>query len=204
MFENLRAAFREAVKNFHDELGRDRIPEAVDQLLYAMKQEITDAKTRLHDLKDGIERARADAQKEAAEASTARRREGMARGIGDGETADIAAEYAKKHERRREVLEQKARALEDEFKVRESEIEDMMGQLREAMKQRQTLASTAGRAQALDSIQGGNDLFDELDRMSDRIGESGAEELDRELEAMQERSSVENRLEELKRRMGRD
>ena len=55
MFENLRTAFREAVDNFKDEMGRDQVPETVDRLLKGMVDEATDAKTRLRDLEKGIE-----------------------------------------------------------------------------------------------------------------------------------------------------
>ena len=44
MFDSLRDAFREAVSNFRDEIGRDDVPEAVDKLLVGMRQEVTDTK----------------------------------------------------------------------------------------------------------------------------------------------------------------
>lgn len=216
MFENLRAAFRDAVKNFKDELDRDQVPEAVDRLLLGMKAEVTDAKARLHDLEEAIRRARAEAAREAREVETCRRRESMARSIGDEETARIAAEYGAKHERRREVLEEKAQALEKELELRRSEIEEMLEKIRQAQKERDALSATAGRTQARESIRGSQDLFDELDRMAEEMvgGEHRdedelARDIDLELGSGPERprgpgTDLEARLAELKRRMGKD
>ncbi len=53
MFENLRSAFREAVSNFKDELGRDEVPEAVDELLKGMQIEVTDCQTQVKSLEEG-------------------------------------------------------------------------------------------------------------------------------------------------------
>ena len=224
MFEDLRAAFREAVKNFRDELNRDEIPEAVDRLVYGMKRETAEAKVRQHDLEDGIRRARAEAEREASEAETCRRREALARRIGDEETARIAGEYAAKHERRREVLEQKADALARELELRSGEIEEMTQQIREAERRRDTLSATAGRTQARESVRAGDGLFDELDRMADqmtssdqerRAGDDLLDDLDRELDrdvyegaepsaAPDPRTDMDARLAELKRRMGQE
>lgn len=42
MFDELRAAFKEAIDNFNTELGRDQISESVDKLLIGMKGEIAE------------------------------------------------------------------------------------------------------------------------------------------------------------------
>jgi phage shock protein A len=164
MFESLRAAFREAIRNFKHELHRDEVPEVVDRLVSGMKHEAADAKTRLRELEDGIQKARAEAGREAQEADTCRRRERMAKNIGDGETAKIAAEFAEKHERRRQVLEQKADALAREIELRRAEVDEMLAKIREAEKSRDGLAASVGRRQARESVRAGDDLFDELDR----------------------------------------
>jgi phage shock protein A len=219
MFENLRNAFREAVDNFNKELNRDAVPEAIDGLLKGMRDEVTDAKTRLHDLEEGIRRARAEAEREGRELETCRRRETMAEKIGDDETAQIAREYGEKHARRKEVLEKKAAALEEELRIRRAEIEEMLDKIREAQKNRDTLAATAGRASARESIRGTEDLFDELDRMAERISgdderRKAADEILRDLDSDESDlhldlddpyrppPDVDSRLEELKRRMG--
>jgi phage shock protein A len=174
MFEALRQAFKDAIRNFRQELHRDEIPEEVDRIVSGMRNEAAEAKVRLRDLEDGIARARAEAQVEAKEADTCRRREQMARKIGDEETAKIAGEFAEKHERRRQVLEQKAQALEQELQLRRSEVDDMLGKIKEAERSRDTLSAAAGRTQARQSVRSGDALFDELDRMADLMGGSGS------------------------------
>ena len=221
MFDDLVDAFRQAVRNFKDELGRDQVPGAVDRILLAMRSEVTEAQARLHELEEGVLRARSEAAKEAAEVETCRRRERMAREIGDAETERLAAEHAGRHERRRVVLEQKAHALEEEVQIRRSEVQEMMDGIRQAEKQRGTLSATAGRTQARERVQG-NELFDELDRMVDQMGggdeadadarpsaEELLDDLDREIErgAAGRRGAgpdLDARLAELKRRMGRE
>lgn len=221
MFENLRAAFREAVDNFKKELTRDEVPEAVDRLLHGMREEVTDAKTRLHDLQEAIRRALAEAGREKRELETCERRERMAAQIGDEDTARVAGEFAQKHRERKEVLEQKAVALQKELDLREREIEGMLKQIKEAQKKRDTLAAEVGRGSAREAIRESRGLFDELDRMADRMGDEGrqadaAEELYRDTAAEdwdsdlgletepppRQETDVDARLAELKRRMG--
>ncbi|NNF26389.1 MAG: hypothetical protein HKN73_04090 [Gemmatimonadetes bacterium] len=216
MFENLRRAFKEAVDNFKTELNRDEVPEAVDRLLKGMEREATDVKANLEGLRSQMDQARARAEKEAAEAETCRRREEMARGIGDEETARIAAEYAEKHLNRCKVLTEKADAIQAEIELQEREFAQMVEQIKEARKNRNALAAQAGRAQARDSITGADDLFGELDRMAEKItGEGHAAEAARSAsgdyldaddfdEALGQRGEdvLDARLEELKRRMG--
>jgi phage shock protein A len=146
----------------------------------------------------------------------------MARKIGDEETASIAAEFAEKHERRKQVLEQKAQALEQELELRRAEVEDMIGRIKEAERSRDGLAAAAGRTQARDSVRGGDALFDELDRMADLMGGGPKDrpsaddvlaDLDRELDAKAydeelaprpAQQDMDEKLAELKRRMARD
>ena len=101
MFEDLRQAFREAVDNFKDELGRDDVPEAVSRLLREMKREAADTKAEIRRLEEAIQGAVAEAEKEKGHGETCRRREKMALDISDEETARLASQYAEKHEHRR-------------------------------------------------------------------------------------------------------
>jgi len=169
MFDNLREAFREAVDNFKDELGRDEIPEAVSRLLREMKREAADTKAEIRRLDEAIRGAIEGAEKEKGEGKTCRRREKMALDISDEETARVAAEYAEKHEHRRSVLEHKAVALKEELDMREVEFADMIETIKDAEKNRDGLTATAGRATARNSIEEADDLFSQLDRFADEI-----------------------------------
>ncbi len=174
MFDNLRQAFREAVDNFKDELGRDDVPEAVSRLLREMKREAADTKAEIRRLEEAIRGAIDKAEKEKGEAKTCRRREKMALDISDEETAGVAREYAEKHEHRRSVLERKALALKEELDMREEEFGEMIEAIKEADENRDALKATAGRASARNSIDEADDLFSQLDRIADEIGEDDA------------------------------
>ena len=216
MFDNLRNAFREALENFNKELSRDQVPEAVDSLLAGMRSEVVEAQARVRELEAQITRATAEAEREKAEAETARRRGKMAEGIGDAETAKVALEYAAAREERQRVLEQKAAAMKQELAIRAREVEEMLVKVKEAQASRDGLAATAGRAGARESLHAADDLFSELDRMAEKIGhedaqaEAAEEFADLDLGADPDFApppppevDLDERLEELKRRMGR-
>ncbi|GMR12486.1 MAG: hypothetical protein BMS9Abin29_0675 [Gemmatimonadota bacterium] len=223
MFENLRRAFHEAVDNFKEELDRDHVPEAVDRLLRGMKDETADAQAYVRRLESEIETTLRKVEKEAKSAATCRRRERMAREIADEETATLAEEYAVKHEERHRVLEQKAAVLTEELTGRRAEVQDMLAAIKQAAKNRDTLAASAGRNQARSSLSAADELFDQLDRMETAIehddarqraerdvgdldfGTSPADDSEfDDLGSMDPEAEAEARLEELKRRMGKD
>jgi chromosome segregation ATPase len=213
MFENLRNAFREAVENFNKELARDQVPETVDRLLKGMRDEVADAKVQIRELEDQIARTDAEVEREKGEVTTARRRGKMAQDIGDTETSEIATQYAARHEERHRVLEQKAAALRQELELRRNEVEEMMEKVKEAQSKRDSLAATTGRSGARQTLH-----FAELDRMAEKIGAEDARA--RAAEAMDEvdlegvgdyeppprapEPDIDERLAELKRRMGKE
>lgn len=211
MFDNLRRAFREAVENFHQEVGRDQVPEMVDSLVRGMEREAVDAKAALDGLKRELERARKAAEAEGREVETCGRREAMAREIGDQETAEVAAEFGARHAERRRVLSEKADAIEAEIRLRDSEYREMLKQIKEAQAKRSAMAATAGRTRARSSLSDPDDLFGEFDRMAEKVGGEDATAegvrdaagFDRELGASRRERTADARLDELKRRMGR-
>ena len=174
MFDNLRRAFREAVDNFQEELGRGDVPEAVDDLLRQMKREAADTKAHVSRLDSERKRTIREAEKAKREAETCRRREKMAIGIDDDETATLAREFAEKHERRHTVLEHKSVALQEELEMRRGEFTEMIEAIKDAEINRETLTATTGRTSARNSLEGVDDLFSELDRIANEIGDEDA------------------------------
>ena len=169
MFEDLRAAFREALDNFNKELRRENVSETADRLLVGMKNEIADEKVQIRDLEAQHEKALAGARREREAGATARRREKMARDIGDEETADVAAEHATRHESHHALLEKKAAAIAEEIEFRRGNVDEMIEKFSEARQKRDALSATAGRAGARRSFAEADDLFGELDRMAEKI-----------------------------------
>jgi len=224
MFDDLRAAFREALDNFDKELRRDQVPETVDRLLVGMKKQLADELAEVRGLEAEVEKATAAAAREKDAGATCRRREQMARGIGDEETAALAAQHALKHEGHQAVLERKAQAIREELDFRRKTVEEMTAQLNVAIEKRGALGATTGRAGARQAISEADDLFSELDRMAEKMtGESrraeaaealgsidleGGEVADYDLALdgpppAREPLDVDAALAELKRRMGK-
>lgn len=223
MFEDLRAAFREALDNFNKELKRDQVPETVDRLLVGMKNELIDEKAQVRGLEEELEKATAASQREKEAGLTCRRREKMARDIGDEETANLAAQHAAKHEGHHAVLGKKAQAIREELAFRRQSVEEMTAQLNDAIEKRGSLGATAGRMGARGAISEADDLFSELDRMAEKMtGESARAGAAESLDALdldggeiadydvvmdepppREQLDVDAALAELKRRMGR-
>jgi phage shock protein A len=221
MFDDLRAAFREALDNFNKELRRDHVSETADRLLVGMKNEIADEKVQVSTLQSQLEKTLGDSSRVSELAATCRRRERMARDIGDEETATVAAQHAIKHEGHQAVLERKAQAIREELEFRRRNVDEMITKFTEAKQQRDALSATAGRSEARDSFAEADDLFSELDRMAEKIeGErrtvdasealddldSGEDEFDYDVsvDTQQEKElEVDAALAELKRRMGR-
>jgi hypothetical protein len=142
-------------------------------------------------LRDGLDKARYRLKVEERELETVRRRKGLAEGIGDRQTVDIAAKYEQMHAERVEILRQKVAAEEAELVLAERDVSQMSAELKAV------LAGTdpRGAGSVIDSPDvaaadsaGIGDEIDSLGRARDRA--------DREADAAR-------RLDELKRRMGK-
>ena len=173
MFEDFRRAWREAVANFWLEVRADE-----DGNARAVYREVARARTQLEELDAGIADAARRMREEREQAAVCRRRERMAADIGDSETARVAAMYATRHLERAAVLERKVEALEAERRLCRRDLAEMERVLQD------------GR------VGSGSSSVEDLDL-------DPAEADFRNLEdASRDRAAAE-RLEDLKRRMGR-
>ena len=175
MFDELRAAFREALDNFNKELSRENVSDTADRLLVGMRNEIVSEKAAVAGVGEELEKTRSQIERLTRDVATARRREEMARGIDDEETVRLAAEFATKAEAHLAVLRKKEEALAEELSFRERTVEEMFARFNEAKEKRDALTATTGRSGARETITGANDLFDELDRMAEKIEGTEAE-----------------------------
>ncbi len=221
MFDELRAAFKEAIDNFNKELGRDQISESVDKLLIGMKGEIAEEKAHVVGLHDQLSRTSSEIERLTTDIETARRRETMASEIGDMETARLASEWTSRAEGQRAILARKAEALREEIDFRSRTVDEMFERFREAERQRHEMTASTGRSAARESIESANPLFEELDRMAEKIDDLDAQaqaveaitdldtevpdsrgRVDLEAPAPHAEGDVDAALAELKRRMG--
>jgi hypothetical protein len=139
----------------------------------------------------------------------------MAERIGDDETVRVAREFADRHRERRAVLEKKEQAAIAELALRSRESEEMMRKYQVSDRNRFGLVSQLRRQQAAEKmrerLQDETGPFADFARMEGAVRDSeahaaAAEELDLEQESAPHpppRSDLEERLQELKRRMGR-
>lgn len=178
MFGDLRRAWRQAVENFWAELEAGSGGEAGAHAAY---REIARVRTQLEALDREIGDCGQASQHERGQVAVCLRRERMAREIGDEETARIAAEYGGRHRERAEVLERKMAALQAERRLCRRDLDEMERAVQDGR--------VPGPAPASPELEDLNEHPQERDF--------------RTLEDSDRARSAEERLEELKRRMGR-
>ena len=187
MFDN----FRESLRDLMD---RSTTPEARRAGLAQMKQTLVQARMGLDDLRGGIEQTRQRLAAEQRELETVRRRKGLAAGINDLETVQLAEKYEVLHAERTDVLTRKLAVQESELAMVEREVAEMTTALRSAM------SGVGGQPLQAESASA------ELDAMLDNSGADVAQEIDalgRASARSAREAEAERLLAELKRRMGK-
>ena len=169
MFASLRKAFRQAVENFQSEVNRDRIPDAADRLLRAMRAELIELQRQSKELERELEAVQERARREHEATKTCLRREEMAREIDDKKTASVARDFAGKHLQRQEILSEKSVVLTRELHERRENLEEMKDQFQEALLRRESLRATEGRTHTRGHTRQTDDLFQEMDCIAERI-----------------------------------
>jgi phage shock protein A len=183
MFKEIGRVFRASLDAFLSEAGKREPEDEVAELLSSMRRELTEARAALPLYGEDVARIGVDLRREKQLLEDCERRGTAAERIGDAETARIAAEFAGRHAERASVLERKLGAAEAERELREREADEMAIQYREADLNRFGLVAELRRVrtgQMLDAALNGY-----------------------EAPPPPSASEVEERLQELKRRMGR-
>jgi phage shock protein A len=189
MFKDLQRLFQKSMEAFRQELDRREPEDRVAELLSSMRQELVEARASLPLLEQEVQRAGQARDREREEVAKCERRGTLAERIGDAETARVAGEFAARHRERLAVLEKKLVAAEAELAMRRSEAEEMKRRFKEADANRFALLAQLrqqGARQRMDSMLGEED--------------SAAADWSR----LEDAAEVEARLQELKRRMGRE
>jgi phage shock protein A len=215
MFEDLQRLFKESLTAFRTELQKREPEDEIAHLLGSMRRELVEARALLPKLQEQLNGARAALVQEREQLERTERRGRMALQIRDTETTRIAEEFSAKHRERIAVLEQKVAAAEAELALRSREAEEMKQQYQEADSNRMELVARLRHARSHGRIRSvadeAADSFSEWDRMTEKM-ESGTAYADalRELDedgspppAESPPLDVEERLRELKRRMGK-
>jgi hypothetical protein len=187
MFENFRQSLR-------DLMDRSTTPEARRAGLAQMKQTLVQARMGLDDLRGGIEQTRQRLAAEQHELETVRRRKGLAAGINDLETVQLAEKYEVLHAERTDVLTRKLAVQESELAMVEREVAEMTTALKSAMSGvggAPLKADSAAEAELDAMLDGGADVAQEIDALGRASARSARE------------AEAERLLAELKRRMGK-
>jgi hypothetical protein len=185
MFESLKSALQ-------DLLGGRVAPADRRAVIADMKRALVSAKLGVDDLREGVELTsrRLTAEREAL--ATMQRRKTLAEGINDAETMALAAKHELQHSERIAVLEQKLAAQDAEFQLAEREVTEMMAGLK-----------SANAGVGLGAAQGSAGVSDEeLGLRNDSKLNSELDSLVRQQARNAADASADERLAELKRKMG--
>jgi phage shock protein A len=212
MLDDLKTLFSRTWESFRTELERRGPEDQVAELLSAMRREMVEARAALPVLEEAARRAGTELAAERRQLEDCVRRKGMAERIGDAETARLAEEFAEKHRARVALLEDKARVARREQEMRAHEAGEMVRRYKEADANRFALLAELRSRRAASTLNGalGGERIADMDRMKERIRDTEAyaralEELDTEMGHVPPPPSapdVEERLRELKRRLG--
>lgn len=215
MLEDMQRLFRRTWESFREELGRREPEDEIAGLLTSMRQELVDTRAAIKELDVSIERAARLLEAEKVELDRCERRAAMAQRIDDEETARVALEFADKHRQRAAVQEQKLQALRAEHRLRSGEAEEMKLRYLEADRNRFALLAQLRRTRArsgMESSGGDDDPFAVFSRIEETMeGDSAYADALGDIADPPERpppgpsaTELEERLRELKRRMGQD
>jgi hypothetical protein len=183
MFDDIRHAFEEL-------LNGNVAPEQRRALLHEMRETLIRAKLARDDLQESVKATEARLAKERADLQTVQRRKTLAEGIKDAETVTIATRFETQHLERVSVLERKLDATIGELGLLEREVEEMSTQYKAA----QAGVGSGMRAGTVD---------EQLDPLARDPGlDRELRGLDREQRRAANDAEADQRLAELKRRMG--
>jgi hypothetical protein len=184
LFDGLRASMEDLLN------GRTAPGDRREQVRL-MKQALVHARLAVEDLQSGVSTTRNRLELERRELATVRRRRELAAGISDTETVELATRYEAQHAERATVLETKLNAQEAEVALAERELGEMTAQLKRA-------AVGAG-----DTPSARAPTDEELGLSDEAPLQGELNELRRASERAEKERTADDRLAELKKRMGR-
>lgn len=216
MLEDIRRIFRQSLDAFRAEAGRREPEDEVAEVLTAMRREMVAVRALSAAIEKDLLSVTGEIDREREVLADCERRGDMARAIDDAETVRIAGEFAARHRDKLRILEQKKAALQDELALRRKETEEMTAKYRDADANRFVLLAQLRQAAARHARSAPPsdqpNPFSDFARMEDRVHRdsdylAALEELDENPAPPPvdpDPVQVENRLRELKRRMGRE
>lgn len=181
-------------QSLNDLMDRATPPEERRAVLTRMKQTLVQARMGLDDLRGGVAITRQRLDAEGKELETMRRRKAAATTINDAETIALSEKYEAMHAERADVLRRKLDAQEAELAMVDREVAEMTAELKQAMTGGGATTgslSDDATAEAEAVLDSSTNVAAEIDALG-RAGRRSARE-----------AEAEQRLAELKRRMGK-
>lgn len=189
MFEKLRDALERA-------LAAATPPPDLGEIASRMREAVIEQKALVRGLHAELARAEELLTHQKAELATAERRRALAEGIKDEETVAVAQKFIAKIGERVAVLEKKVIVQRDEIALAEKELAEMTAQLQEAARHNPGLASERSAEAAWRDL--GRAGMDRPD--TDLEGEL----LKGRMERAAREAQADAKLDELKKKMGRE
>jgi hypothetical protein len=180
MFDNLRRSLRDLMEAGPDH-GR-ALPS-----LGQMRQTLVQARVGLADMRQGVEESRLALGAKQRELETVQRRKAQAEAISDAETVRVAGRYEAELVSRIDILTRKLAVQEEELAIGEREVGEMTAELRKAIGRIGPVPDAANDPLA-DAQSAALDELSSLERSRARAARD---------------ASADERLAELKRRMGK-
>ena len=188
MFNRLRDALERA-------LAAATPPPDLGAIAAQMREAVIEQKAGVRGMQEELDKAATLLQHQQAELGTAERRREQAAAINDAETMDVADKYIARLRERVAVLDKKVAAQREELALAERDLAEMTAQLAEAAKRRpETLSGRSAEAAWNELGKGGMDR-PETDLES--------ELLKGRMQRAEREAAAEAKLDELKKRMGR-
>jgi len=189
MFKRLRDALERA-------LAAATPPPDLGAIASQMRDAVVEQKVGVRTMQDDLARVRTLLAMQQAELATATRRRDLALSIQDSETVEIAERFITRIQERVVVLEKKVAAQADELALAERDLVEMTSQLADAAKKHPGLQSERSADAAWQELgQAGMDRSDtdlEHDLLRGRMERQARE------------AAADAKLDELKKRMGRE
>ncbi len=190
MFQKLRESLRHLAEGTLP-------PEDRREAVARMKETLVHARLGLDDLRTTIERTGKQLAAETHELETVRRRRTLAEGIGDKETVAVAERYERQHAERVALLSRKVEMQTEELRLAEREVDEMTSELKMAARGVPSAGTMPGGA-----APAAVDPLTEDDRARAGV-QSELDALARARARSAHEQTAEEKLAELKRRMGR-
>lgn len=188
MFERLRAALQAA-------LEAATPPPDLREIAGRMQEAVIQAKAGVSAMREALAQAEGELAHARAEVETTTRRRDLAAGIQDAETVDVADKYLARQQERSAVLERKVAAQREELALAERDLGEMQAQLVDATKHRAVHEADRSTDAAWASLGAAG---------MDRPGvDLEHEQLRAQLDRAAREAAADQKLEELKKRMGK-